>query len=95
MTTLQMAFLGLLFVAVFAGAMCVLLVAMPDPLRQRPEISVITGCQHHCRGRPGHHVGAHKQNIIQFQRVAGLAVELTGKLLYRHRLARHRRLADK
>ena len=35
MTTLQMAFLGLLFVAVFAGAMFLLLVALPDPLRHR------------------------------------------------------------
>ncbi|CAM3152295.1 type II secretion system F family protein [Janthinobacterium lividum] len=35
MTTLQMGFLGLLFVAVFAGAMFVLLLAVPDPLRQR------------------------------------------------------------
>ncbi len=35
MTTMQMGFLGLLFIAVFAGAMFVLLLAIPDPLRQR------------------------------------------------------------
>ena len=35
MTTVQIGFLGLLFIAVFAGAMFVLLLAIPDPLRQR------------------------------------------------------------
>jgi tight adherence protein C len=35
MTMLQIGFLALLFVAVFAGAMFVLFLAMPDPLRQR------------------------------------------------------------
>ncbi|MCX7294055.1 type II secretion system F family protein [Janthinobacterium sp. SUN118] len=35
MTTMQMGFLGLLFVAVFVGAMFVLLLAVPDPLRHR------------------------------------------------------------
>ena len=35
MTIVQIGFLGLLFVAVFASAMFVLLLALPDPLRQR------------------------------------------------------------
>src|SRR5450830_1485855 len=35
MTTVQIGFLGLLFIAVFAGAMFVLLLAVPDPLRHR------------------------------------------------------------
>jgi len=43
MTTLQISFLGLLFIAVFGGAMLVLLIAMPDPLRQRLDSAGVTG----------------------------------------------------
>ena len=67
----------------------------PDTLGQCTKVSVITSGQDHSGGGAGHHVGAHEQNIFQLQRVDGLAVRVMRKLLHRHRLTSHGRLADK